>query len=169
MAPPVALTEVTRLKMVTKLWPGVEIREDAFAIPPTLVTPAMPVQFGIDLIVERAAWFEPARNRLEMFDGNVYLRFVVSRPNVPHAATFAIAHGQGVASFNMTNGPGVAASASAGEGFFAEGSQTATVASGSHHVGLVFVPRSGSWWIMLTSVTKDFLWRLYSADATALS
>jgi hypothetical protein len=167
-APPTALTPVTRRRFLTRIRPGLDIDVGIFATPPTQVTPAMPVQLGVDLIVERAAWYEPARNRLEMFDGNVYLRFVVARPHVVHAATFAIAHQHGSAEFRMTHGPGVPASASAGEGFLQEGAQTMTVGSGSRHVGIVFTPRAGSWWIMLTSITKDFLWRLYWGDYAAL-
>ena len=124
---------------------------------------------GVDLIVERAAWYEPARNRLEMFDGNVYLRFVVAKPHVVHAATFALSHQHAGAEFRMTYGQGVPASASAGEGFVQEGVQTASVAPGSRHVGVVFTPRAGSWWIMLTSITKDFLWRFYWGDVVALA
>jgi len=129
----------------------------------------MPVQLGIDLIVERSSWYEPSRNRLEIFDGNVYLRFIVNKPNVAHAVTFAIAQQHGTAEFRLTHGPGVPASAQQGEGFLQEGVQTSSVNAGSRYVGIAFTPRAGSWWIMLTSITKDFLWKLRSADVSSLA
>jgi hypothetical protein len=167
--PPVVLTPIARRNFLTRLEPRLDIDAGIFTIPPTQVSPATPVQLGVDLIVERASWYEPARNRLEMFDGNVYLRFVVSKPHAVHAATFAIAHQHNGAEFRMAHGLGVPASAAAGEGFVQEGTQTMSVATGSRYVGIVFTPRAGSWWIMLTSITKDFLWKLYWADVTALS
>lgn len=168
LAPPMPLTSAARGKLLKAIAAGIDMRHKDFQIAPNQVTPAMPVQLGIDLIFERAAWFEPARNRLEMYDGNVYLRLAVSRPNVPHAVTFAVAHRQTRAAFSMAYGRGVAASASTGEGFLGEGAQNVSLAAGSRFLGVVFVPRAGSWWVMLTSVTKDFLWQFYSADVTIL-
>jgi hypothetical protein len=169
IAPPTALTPLARRKLITSIKPGLDFDIKIFAIPPNQVSPAMPVQLGVDLIVERAAWYEPARNRLEMFDGNAYLRFVVNKPNVAHAVTFAIAHQHDIAEFRLTHGPGVPASAAQGEGFLQEGVQTSSVNAGSHYVGIVFIPRAGSWWVMLTSITKDFLWKLHWADVTPLA
>src|SRR5262245_8519061 len=62
IAPPVTLTPIARRKLLTAIRPGIDIDVNLSTVPPTQVTPAMPVQLGIDLIFERAAWFEPARN-----------------------------------------------------------------------------------------------------------
>ena len=157
-----------RKEILARIRPDLLFDVGALGVLAEQVTPAMPFGQGVDLIVERAAWYEPVRNLLELWDGNVYVRFVVTKPNVAHVITFSIAHQHGLSEFLLTHGPGVAAAEPQGEGFLQEGLQKSQLNSGANPLGIVVMPRGGSWWVMVTSTQKNFLWRLHWAEIVPL-